>query len=73
MQRLFEFDLIKTLFKREDYNFVFDGANGISSPYGIEILHKIFSILMENLDKCKQPPDLNGIYPGPNLDTKMFI
>ena len=73
MQRLFEFDLIKTLFKREDYNFVFDGANGISSPYGIENFHKIFSIPMENFDKCKPPPDLGGILPGPNLDTKMSI
>ena len=42
MQRLFDFDLIKTLFKREDYNFIFDALNGISGPYGIEIFHKIF-------------------------------
>ena len=79
MQRLFDFDLIKTLFKREDFNFVFDGLNGISGPYGIEIFHKIFGVPMENLDKCKPLPDFGGIHPDPNLvhakdlDAKMDV
>jgi len=44
MQKLFDFDLIKTLFKRNDFEFIFDGLNGISGPYALEIFNKIFGV-----------------------------
>ena len=40
MQKLFDFDLIKTLFKRDDFHFILDGVNGISGPYAIAFFQK---------------------------------
>lgn len=79
MRKLFDFNLIQTLFKRNDFNFIFDGLHGISGPYAIEIFHKIFGVPMENLDKCNPLPDFGGLHPDPNLvhakdlDAKMDV
>ena len=79
MQKLFDFDLIKTLFERKDFSFVFDALNGISGPYALDIFHKIFKVPLENLDKCHPLPDFGGIHPDPNLvhakdlDSKMDV
>lgn len=79
MRKLFDFNLIQTLFKRSDFNFIFDGLHGISGPYAIEIFHKIFGVPMENLDKCNPLPDFGGLHPDPNLvhakdlDDKMDV
>lgn len=79
MRKLFDFNLIQTLFKRSDFNFIFDGLHGISGPYAIEIFHKIFGVPMENLDKCNPLPDFGGLHPDPNLvhakdlDAKMDV
>jgi len=79
MQKLFDFDLIKTLFKRDDFHFIFDGLNGISGPYAIAIFQEIFGVPKENLDKCKPLPDFGGLHPDPNLvhakdlDAKMDV
>ena len=79
MQKLFDFDLIKTLFERKDFEFVFDALNGISGPYALDIFNKIFKVPLENLDKCHPLPDFGGIHPDPNLvhakdlDTKMDV
>ena len=79
MQKLFDFDLIKTLFQRKDFEFVFDALNGISGPYALDIFHKIFNVPLQNLDKCHPLPDFGGIHPDPNLvhakdlDAKMDV
>ena len=79
MQKLFDFDLIKTLFERKDFEFVFDALNGISGPYALAIFNKIFNVPLENLDKCHPLPDFGGIHPDPNLvhakdlDVKMDV
>ena len=79
MQKLFDFDLIKTLFNREDFEFVFDALNGISGPYALDIFNKIFNVPLKNLDKCHPLPDFGGIHPDPNLvhakdlDAKMDV
>ena len=79
MQKLFDFDLIKTLFERKDFEFVFDALNGISGPYALAIFNKIFNVPLENLDKCHPLPDFGGIHPDPNLvhakdlDAKMDV
>ena len=67
MKELFDFDLIKTLFARKDFHFVFDGLHGISGPYAIEIFHKIFGVDMKNLYNCNTLPDFGGFHPDPNL------
>ena len=79
MQKLFDFDLIKTLFERKDFEFVFDALNGISGPYALDIFNKIFNVPLQNLDKCHPLPDFGGIHPDPNLvhakdlDEKMDV
>ena len=65
MQKLFDFDLIKTLFERKDFEFVFDALNGISGPYALDIFNKIFNVPLQNLDKCHPLPDFGGIHPDP--------
>ena len=67
MKELFDFDLIKTLFARKDFHFVFDGLHGISGPYAIEIFHNIFGVDMKNLYNCNTLPDFGGFHPDPNL------
>ena len=79
MQKLFDFDLIKTLFQRKDFEFFFDALNGISGPYALAIFNEIFKVPLENLDKCHPLPDFGGIHPDPNLvhakdlDEKMDV
>ena len=69
MQKLFDFDLIKTLFERKDFEFVFDALNGISGPYALAIFNKIFNVPLENLDKCHPLPDFadRNIIFGPRM------
>ena len=67
MQALFDFDLIKTLFARKDFNFVFDGLHGISGPYAKAIFHDIFGVDERNLFQCDPLPDFGGGHPDPNL------
>ena len=67
MKELFDFDLIKSLFARKDFHFVFDALHGISGPYAIEIFHKIFGVDMSNLHNCNTLPDFGGLHPDPNL------
>jgi phosphoglucomutase len=67
MRNLFDFDLIKTLFERKDFNFVFDGLHGISGPYAKEIFHGIFGVDEKNLFQCNPLPDFGGGHPDPNL------
>ena len=67
MKRLFDFELIRSLFQRKDFSFVFDGLNGISGPYAIEIFHKEFGVPLNNLHNCKPLPDFGGLHPDPNL------
>ena len=79
MRKLFDFNLIQTLFKRDDFNFIFDGLHGISGPYALELFHNIFGVPLENLDKCNPLPDFGGLHPDPNLvhakdlDEKMDV
>ena len=61
---LIQKDLIKTLFERKDFEFVFDALNGISGPYALDIFNKIFKVPLENLDKCHPLPDFGGIQGG---------
>ena len=67
MQALFDFDLIKTLFARKDFHFVFDGLHGISGPYAKAIFHDIFGVDEKNLFQCNPLPDFGGGHPDPNL------
>ncbi|MGL4948213.1 MAG: alpha-D-glucose phosphate-specific phosphoglucomutase, partial [Mycoplasma sp.] len=67
MKELFDFDWIKSLFDRKDFNFIFDGWNGIVGPYATEIFNKIFGVDMSHLFNCIPLPDFGGLHPDPNL------
>ena len=58
MQKLFDFDLIKTLFKRDDFHFILDGVNGISGPYAIAIFQKFLEFQKKILINSNHFPTL---------------
>jgi phosphoglucomutase len=67
MQKLFDFERIKTLFQRKDFKFAFDAMHGASGPYALEIFHKILGVGLKDLYNCDNLPDFGGLHPDPNL------
>jgi phosphoglucomutase len=67
MQKLFDFEKLKSLFNRKDFKFAFDAMHGASSTYAVEIFNKILGVDMRNLYNCKTLPDFGGLHPDPNL------
>jgi phosphoglucomutase len=67
MQELFDFDLFKTLFERQDFKFAFDAMHGASGPYALEIFNKILGVDLQHLYDCNILPDFGGLHPDPNL------
>ena len=65
MKTLFDFDSIKHLLAREDFNVCFDGMHGVAGPYATKILGEIFGV--DNLIRCDVLPDFGGGHPDPNL------
>ncbi len=67
MQKLFDFDKLRTLFSRKDFNFAFDAMHGASGPYAVEIFNKILGVSNEFLYNCETLEDFGGLHPDPNL------
>lgn len=67
MQEQFDFELIKGLFKKKGFSFLFDGMHGASGPYATEIFGNIFGVDSKNLLNCNVLPDFGGHHPDPNL------
>lgn len=67
MTRLFDFDLLKSLFARKDFKFVYDGMHGVAGPYAKAIFHEMLGVPLASLLGCNPSEDFNGGHPDPNL------
>jgi phosphoglucomutase len=67
MEKFFDFDKIATLLARKDFKVTFDALHGISGPYVLDILNKIFKVPLDTLHNCEVLEDFGGHHPDPNL------
>ncbi len=67
LKTVFNFDLIRKLIQRSDFNFVFDALNGIAGPYATRIFGEELGVDQANLLNCVPKPDFGGLHPDPNL------
>ncbi|KAK7530261.1 phosphoglucomutase-like protein [Phyllosticta citribraziliensis] len=67
MKEIFDFDLIKSFLKEHpDFKILFDGLNGVTGPYGIDIFEKELG-QKGSTQNCIPKPDFGGHHPDPNL------
>ncbi|KAK7516768.1 phosphoglucomutase-like protein [Phyllosticta citriasiana] len=67
MKEIFDFDLIKSFLKEHpDFKILFDGLNGVTGPYGIDIFEKELG-QKGSTQNCTPKPDFGGHHPDPNL------
>ncbi|CAI2364167.1 unnamed protein product [Moneuplotes crassus] len=67
LKSLFDFDSIKALMARSDFNFAYDGMSGVAGPYARTIFEEELGVPAENLYGCDPSPDFEGGHPDPNL------
>jgi phosphoglucomutase len=67
MQSLFDFDALKALVARPDFNLLFDGMHGAAGPYAKRILGDILGVKESSLLRCNVLPDFGKGHPDPNL------
>lgn len=67
LKSLFNFESLKALIARSDFNFVYDGLSGVAGPYAKEIFVKELGLSESSLYGCDPSPDFNGGHPDPNL------
>jgi phosphoglucomutase len=61
LSTLFDFEFIKKLFDRKDFQFRMDGMHGIAGPYAKKIFGEKFGVDPKHLLNCDPLPDF-GIY-----------
>lgn len=64
MKKLFDFNMLKNLIKRDDFHMVFDAMHGVSGPYATAMFAEFEDF--EQL-RCNSLPDFGGCHPDPNL------
>lgn len=67
MKRIFDFDMLKRLVKRNDFHFVFDGMSGVAGPYAKRVFVDELGAPASSLHSCDPKEDFNGHHPDPNL------
>ena len=67
MKELFDFDQIKALLKRADFEMCFDGMHGAAGPYASKIFVSELGCPAEALMRCQILPDFGKGHPDPNL------
>ncbi len=67
MQKLFDFDLIKALFKKGKFTMRFDAMNAITGPYAKYILEDLLGAAKGTVVNGEPKPDFGGLHPDPNL------
>ena len=67
LKDIFDFDLIKKfLAEHKDFKVLFDGLNGVTGDYGVQIFEKELGIA-GSTQNCTPQPDFGGFHPDPNL------
>lgn len=66
MQRIFDFDALKQLFKR-GFTIRFDAMNAVTGPYAIRIFEEILGAAKGSVIRATPLPDFGGLHPDPNL------
>ena len=67
LKDIFDFDLIKSFLKEHpDFKILFDGLNGVTGSYGVDIFEKELG-QKGSTQNCVPMPDFGGHHPDPNL------
>jgi phosphoglucomutase len=66
MERLFDFDLLRTLLSGGQFRMRFDGLNAITGPYAVEILEHRLGAPPGTVVNATPLPDFGGLHPDPN-------
>ncbi len=66
MQKIFDFDKIKTLFAN-GFSMKFDAMNAVTGPYAIKIFEDILGAAKGSVINATPLPDFGGLHPDPNL------
>lgn len=66
MQRIFDFDAIKKLFK-SGFTMAFDAMNAVTGPYARRIFEEILGAPAGSVKNYTPMPDFGGLHPDPNL------
>ncbi|EER37117.1 phosphoglucomutase [Histoplasma capsulatum H143] len=68
LKGIFDFDLIKSLFKTHpDFKVLFDALHGVTGPYGKAIFLDELGLPASSVQNCVPSPDFGGGHPDPNL------
>ncbi|EEQ84008.1 hypothetical protein RJZ56_003518 [Blastomyces dermatitidis] len=68
LKEIFDFDLIKSLFKiHPDFKVLFDALHGVTGPYGKAIFLDELGLPATSVQNCVPSPDFGGGHPDPNL------
>jgi len=67
MKKVFDFNKIKELLARNDFDFVYDALSGIAGPYAHRIFGQELGVPTSSLYNCTPLPDFGGHHPDPNL------
>ena len=73
VKNIFDFPMINEFLLRTKFNFVFDGMNGVSGPYAIDIFNKELGVPLENLHNWVPLQDFGGGNPQQNLTFWTYI
>ncbi len=67
LERIFDFNALRTFVQRSDFSMAYDGMNGVAGPYGKGILGGLLGLPSSALRNCTPLPDFGGAHPDPNL------
>lgn len=67
MKELFDFNQIKALLQRSDFEMCFDGMHGAAGPYANKIFVDELGCSAEDLMRCQILEDFGKGHPDPNL------
>lgn len=67
MQKLFDFDRIRDLFRSGNFRMRFDAMHAVTGPYALQILEQQLGAPAGTVVHRDPLPDFGGLHPDPNL------